>query len=112
MGQKKSHNLLGQNNHAKSGAKKNHGTSRGKVTQPLGTKNITTFWDKKSRNLLGQKNHVISWDKNITQPLRTKKNHATSQDKKKHNLSKNLVRTFCVCHSLPWCSSFCIYLAL
>ena len=41
----------------------------------------------KSRNLLGQQHHAISLDKKIMQPLRLKKNHATSWDKKK---SRNL----------------------
>ena len=33
---------------------------------------MQTLGTKKSRNLLGQKNDSTSWDKKITQPLKTK----------------------------------------
>ena len=70
---------------------------------PLGTKNHATPREKKKyRNLFGQQ---------ITQPLGTKKNHAKSQDKKKScNLSQTIVRTFGVCHSLLWSSSYIVLL--
>ena len=42
---------------------------------PLGTKEIT-------QPLRTNKNHPTSQDKKILQPIGTKKNHATSQDKK------------------------------
>ena len=46
-----------------------------KKMQPLGTKRARNLsCQKKSRNLLGQKKIML--------PLKTKKNHATSQDKK------------------------------
>ena len=51
--------------------------------QPPGTiKNHATSQDKKSRNLSGQKITQPLGTKQITQTLRTKKNHATSRDKK------------------------------
>ena len=71
--------------------KKNHATSWDR-------KKHATSWDKKSRNLLGpkkftqplgtKKNHASSQDKKKSQPPRTKTNHATSWDKKK---SSNLL---------------------
>ena len=84
---KKSHNLLAQKNHATSWQKKiteSHGTKN--LTQPLTTKKIT-------QPLGAKKNHATSQrkkrtmqplcTKEITQPLGTRKNHITSRHKTK-----------------------------
>ena len=93
MGQKKSQNLLGQ--------QQNPATSReNKNLQNLsGSKKSPTSGDKKKRNLSGKKimqllrttkkimqNHPTSWNK-ITQPLGTKKSRNLSRQKKSRNLS-------------------------
>ena len=108
LDKKKPYNLLGQKNYTTS-------QDKNKSRNLSGKKNQATFWDKKIMQPLGtKKSHNLSGPKKIMQPLRTK-NHATSRDKKNNATSRDknkimqplsiFVRTFWVCHSLPWSSS-------
>ena len=72
LGQKEIKQPLGTKIHATSRDKKKVMQPLGTETKShnlLGQKNHATSWAKKSRNLLGQKNHATSWYKKITQSL-------------------------------------------
>ena len=96
MGLKQIRNLLGQKKITQSlWTKKNHATFRDKEKSHnlLGLKNHATSWDKiKSCNLFGQKEVMQPLrTKKIAQPLRTQKNHAASQD---ITMQKNQIRSW------------------